>query len=224
MNIVLDLEVIPSDSEYALREHADYCETKIAPPGNYKKQETIDKWYEENGAALREKHRHSQGLDASTGRIISLGYQIDDGPAKVISADNTLLEYDILQRFFDSLDVELHRTKGRPMFIGHNLINFDLPYIWRRAKILGVPIPPYIPSPAELKPWSESVFDTMIQWAGPRDRISLDRLCRIFGIEGKDGMDGADVWDYYKDGKQQEIDAYCASDVAKTYELWRKLR
>ena len=159
MNTVLDIETIPSDSEYALQEHADYCETKIAPPSNYKKQETIDKWMEENEPALREKHRHSQGLDASTGEIITIGWKCHDDPVTAIGRGNHS-EGDLIQNFLDSID----KRKGQSsvLFVGHNVIKFDLPYIWRRAKILGVQVPAYLPPPAELKPWSTNVCDTMI--------------------------------------------------------------
>ena len=218
MNVVIDLESIPGASQYAQDEYEAYCET-IHPPGNYKKPETIAKWMDENAPALREEYRHKQGLSAATGQIITIGIKVDGSPVECGTVRDSS-EGDMLQSFIDEIDMYI----GRPMFIGHNIIQFDLPYIWRRCKILGVATPSWLPSPADLKPWSDNVFDTMVAWSGPRDRISLDRLCRIFGIDGKDGMDGSDVWEYYKAGRLEEIEAYCASDVEKTWRVYEALK
>lgn len=41
------------------------------------------------------------------------------------------------------------------------------------------------------------------------------------GIPGKpDGWSGGDVEAYFRDGKIDEIAAYCESDVINTYRLW----
>jgi len=41
------------------------------------------------------------------------------------------------------------------------------------------------------------------------------------GIPGKpDGFCGSDVESYFREGKIQEIAAYCESDVVNTYRLW----
>ena len=41
------------------------------------------------------------------------------------------------------------------------------------------------------------------------------------GLPGKpDGIAGSEVESYFRDGKIQEIAAYCESDVVNTYEVW----
>jgi predicted PolB exonuclease-like 3'-5' exonuclease len=41
------------------------------------------------------------------------------------------------------------------------------------------------------------------------------------GLPGKpDGMDGGEVEKYFRDGRIQEIAAYCESDVVNTYRIW----
>ena len=55
----------------------------------------------------------------------------------------------------------------------------------------------------------------------PQCRASLDEICRLMGIPGKpDGFCGSDVESYFREGKIQEIAAYCESDVVNTYRLW----
>ena len=43
-NIYFDIETIPTQSEYI----KNHVQTNLTPPANYKKQETIDAWIEEN--------------------------------------------------------------------------------------------------------------------------------------------------------------------------------
>jgi predicted PolB exonuclease-like 3'-5' exonuclease len=41
------------------------------------------------------------------------------------------------------------------------------------------------------------------------------------GLPGKpDGMDGGEVEKYFRNGRIQEIAAYCESDVVNTYNVW----
>jgi 3'-5' exonuclease len=55
----------------------------------------------------------------------------------------------------------------------------------------------------------------------PQCRASLGEICRVMGMPGKpDGFSGADVESYFRDGKIQEIAAYCESDVVNTYRVW----
>jgi predicted PolB exonuclease-like 3'-5' exonuclease len=64
----------------------------------------------------------------------------------------------------------------------------------------------------------------MTAWAGARNRVSLDKLCKAFGIETpKGGIDGSKVWDYVKAGKIDEVAAYCARDVEATRKVYKRL-
>lgn len=52
-------------------------------------------------------------------------------------------------------------------------------------------------------------------------RASLNEICKIMGMPGKpDGFSGANVESYFRDGKLEEIAAYCERDVINTYKLW----
>ena len=221
MNCVLDIEAIPGQSEYVTWAMDNFTATQQHPK-NYKSQEAIDKWYATTGKEQLEEYRHKMGLDATTGEIVTIGWKCDDDPTTAMGRGNHS-EGDLLQHFFDLVDRRKVKSHTGVTFVGHNLIKFDLPYIWRRSKILGIQVPAYLPPPSELKPWSTNVFDTMVAWAGPQGSISLDKLCRVLGIEGKGGMDGSNVYKYYKDGRQAEIDAYCMEDVMKCWQIAQRL-
>lgn len=52
-------------------------------------------------------------------------------------------------------------------------------------------------------------------------RASLDEICRLMGMPGKpEGFCGSDVESYFREGRIQEIAAYCEGDVVNTYRLW----
>ena len=65
--------------------------------------------------------------------------------------------------------------------------------------------------------------DTMHMWAGDRDRISLDKLCKVLGLTGKGITNGADVWPLAQAGRFEEIADYCRHDVEITREAWRRM-
>jgi predicted PolB exonuclease-like 3'-5' exonuclease len=77
--------------------------------------------------------------------------------------------------------------------------------------------------PRDPKPWGEATFDCMTAWSGVKDRVSMDRLCKILGIPGKDGMSGADVWPAVQAGKLDEVAKYCRADVERTRAIYKRL-
>jgi predicted PolB exonuclease-like 3'-5' exonuclease len=108
--------------------------------------------------------------------------------------------------------------------IGHNSLGFDRPFLRARSIVLKEQLPVWMTRP--LKPWDAVDSDTMLMWTGgqPGKTISLDRLCRALGLEGKrDGMDGSEVWDACKAGRHADVVAYCAADVARTRACWERM-
>ena len=50
-----------------------------------------------------------------------------------------------------------------------------------------------------------------------RANAPLDELSKLCGFPGKLGMDGSQVWPAWREGRIDEIRAYCETDVANTY-------
>lgn len=157
-------------------------------------------------------------FDATQGQILMIGVAFDSDAPTVITGD----EAEILIKFHSWLEgVYASINNGRPRFVGHNLIDFDLPFIFRRSAILGIkphPIFPIMPSR-----YSDCVYDTMAAWAGFGGRIKLDALLTALGFDGKGSIDGSKVYDYYADGRIDELCDYCAKDVDDTRKVWSKM-
>ena len=206
--IHIDIETLPGESR-------PDPET-LTPPSNYKSPEAIAKWRTENA----EKVYRAQALDSMTGRILTIGYAIDDSDPVALTVGMTVeTEAEALERLEDVID-----PLPRPIvWAGHNVRAFDLQWLWRRAirhdcARLAQTIP--------RERYSKNVIDSMELWAGPdyQARVSLDKVARFLGLGAKtEGMDGSKVFDFWQDGKLEEISEYCLQDVALARDVIRVL-
>ena len=242
MNLVIDIETVPAQRPDVL---ADIRATKeadlaialanIAPPGNYKKQETIDAWMTEEAPKIAtslnaafesdvDATYRKTSFDGAFGQVCVIGWAVDDAePQAVYGLDQ---EASLLGFFAHELSMQIGRSHElMTTVIGHNVAAFDLRFLFQRSIVNGVRPHPIIARAAQAKPWeSEKVFDTMVQWSGIKDRISLDRLCKALSIQTPKGdIDGSKVWDYVKAGKIAEVAEYCKKDVEATRAVFRRM-
>ncbi len=113
-------------------------------------------------------------------------------------------------------------------FCGHNLREFDLPYICRRMLVHGLRFPPSLQL-AGKKPWQlEHLLDTMELWKfGDRKHFSsLHMLATVLGFTSpKSAMDGSQVGVAFWEGQAyDEIARYCERDVLATTQLFLRYR
>jgi len=111
--------------------------------------------------------------------------------------------------------------------VGHNIKEFDVPYLCRRLLVLGQELPPMLDI-AGLKPWEVMhMVDTMELWkfGDFKNFTPLALLAKLFTIPSpKATMDGSQVGDYYLQGDLPAIAHYCAQDVLTLAQLvlrWR---
>ena len=244
MQITLDLETLPDMREGAREAFIEDARQNVKAPSDLTKEKALDElgvtdanerrftskdkalamWCERFGQEKAEEigdaNWRKTSFDATQGHICCIGWAVDDGEPFSDYIQTINDEREMLQFFFSVLHKHFD-VRRRPLFVGHNHVAFDLPFIYRRAVILGVEPPKFLPSVP--RPWDESVYDTMYQWAGHGNRISMDALCHALGIPGKDGMDGSMVCDAFLQGRIAEIAAYCRGDVARTREIYKRM-
>lgn len=211
--VTLDIETIPSQSPDLLAKFRE----DVKPPGNIKKPESIARWMEESAGGAASERVAKTSFDPAYGHICTIGWAVDDDEPMTAHASEVGQEADLLRAFFGSFNA-FHRLT----FVGHNVRSFDLRFILCRAVVLGVRVP--LSFPRDPKPWDKTVFDTMLAWSGARGTISMDRLCEALSLPGKDGFDGSMVAQAWLDGEHGRIAEYCADDVRKTREVWRRFR
>lgn len=109
-----------------------------------------------------------------------------------------------------------HLAQSRPsLFITHNGLNFDLPFIKKRSIIHQVK-PTMEINLAKFR--AEPVYDTMAIWSNWDNRgwVKLDVLARALNVESKSGS-GSQVAQMWADGQGKEIALYCLQDTYVTY-------
>lgn len=109
---------------------------------------------------------------------------------------------------------------------GHNIKEFDVPYVCRRALINGIGLPDCL-NIAGKKPWEIHFIDTMDLWkfGDYKSYTSLKTLTALFGIPTpKDDIDGSQVANvFYKEHDIQRISLYCQKDVVATTQVFLRL-
>jgi hypothetical protein len=174
---------------------------------------------EEIGSCSDEEFRQL-ALDGDFGRVLTIGL--------IMEHDDQVIHRGLLGRERQTMMFHLDEArtlrafwkllKGfnprRDIMVGHNLFDFDLPFLYKRSVIQRV-------RPSVELPFtryrSQPIFDTMHQWNkwSPRKYVSLDRLAKILGMESSkgQGIDGSRVYDKFCTGCHQEIADYCMRDV-----------
>lgn len=216
--LTFDIETRPCDDPALIEEII----SSIKPPRTIKKPESIESWWEEEGEQAKQEAIARTALDGTYGHVCCIGYAFDDMPAAAYCGEEAVV---IRQFFSDVTDAALVDHYPRPVLthtvVGHNVSSFDMRFLWQRAVVLGIPRPKNIPWNS--KPWE--LQDTMLIWNPDRDkRISLDKLCKVLGVESPKGeLDGSKIAQAWADGKYEEIAKYCKADVEATRECWRKM-
>lgn len=203
-HLYLDIETVGTSDPAIMAEIA----ASVTPPGNFKKAETIAEWESSTKPELVKEAIAKTALNGAFGRVVCIGWAWNNDEVRsVIEPDERLL----IDSVMDLIHFAKPQTHYQPVIVGHNVAGFDIRYLWQRAIVLGIRMPPWFPR--DPKPWSESVHDTMTMWGGTRDYISLDSLCRALGLPGKGNMTGADVGRLWEAGNYEAIASYCAEDV-----------
>lgn len=112
-------------------------------------------------------------------------------------------------------------------FCGHNIREFDIPFLCRRMLINGMGLPECMQLSGK-KPWEITHIDTMELWkfGDYKNFTSLSLLATVLGIPSpKDDMDGSMVAPvYWKEKDLMRIAKYCMQDVLTSAKVFLKLK
>ncbi len=168
------------------------------------------------------------GIYAEFGRIvcISVGFIREENGIKTFFS-KSFADHDerkLLVDFKKLID-QNYSVSGR-YICGHNVKEFDMPYIARRMVINGLqlPIPLQI---AGKKPWEVQFIDTLEMWkfGDYKAYTSLNLLTHVLGIPTpKDDIDGSQVATvYYEENDLKRISVYCEKDILATAQVFLKM-
>ena len=178
-----------------------------------------------------EMYLKKAGILAEFAKVIciSAGFFYEDKAGRIclkiksISGHN---EKHLLNEFIEIANKFLkHRKKFQ--FAGHNIREFDVPFLCRRMVVNQIPLPPYLHIHGA-KPWEISMTDTLHWWkfGDHKNYISLHLLANILGIPtSKDDIDGSMVQHvYYQDNDLLRIANYCQKDVIVVAQVIQRLK
>jgi len=223
MNLYLDIETLPTNDSATI---AEFGKT-ITAPGQYKKPESIAEWLKDNMDQAVKELVAKTSLDGLYGRIACIAWAFDDGV--VVSTESWQTEKQAIQALYEAVtayaDVAYSggHTNTPLTVVGHNVAGFDLPFLKHRSIIIGIKPAASIRRAMVAKPWDKEIADTMLMWSPDREkRVSMDKLCKAFGIVGKGDFDGSMVADTWPVDPQKVID-YCKADVGRTRAIYKRL-
>lgn len=160
-------------------------------------------------------------------RVISIGQiQFDESGIPLISKIKSFYgdnESEILKEFLGTMQ-SIFNAKPNIKLIGHNIKNFDMPFIIKRSIINGLLIPHQFQLQKK-KPWENCLLDTYEIWkfAG-WSSTSLDLICEVLGLESpKEIMHAVETTSEYWNGNLEKIKEYCEGDVKATMNVMLKI-
>ena len=125
-------------------------------------------------------------------------------------------EKEILEKFIDTV-CQLQAKSNKWCFTGHNIKEFDIPFLCRRILVNNISIPDCFNFQA-MKPWDVPLLDTLHLWrfGDYKHYTSLKLLAAALGIPSpKNDIDGSKVGEVYWTEKDlHRIAFYCQKDVA----------
>lgn len=220
----LDIETVPQTSDFSelSDELAHIWEDKYS----LLQKRMPEKYSDETTAA--EAFNSSAGIYSEFGKIvcISVGFVHFQGVemhfrTKSFAGDDERL----LLIEFTHLIAKFCTTKEHTL-CGHNIKEFDIPYICRRMLINGLALPTIFQI-AGKKPWEISFIDTLELWkfGDYKNYSSLKLLTAVFGIPTpKDDIDGSQVASvYYNEKNLKRIATYCQKDVLATAQVFLRM-
>jgi hypothetical protein len=111
-------------------------------------------------------------------------------------------------------------------FCGHNIKEFDIPFLCRRMIINNMGLPQCM-QVAGKKPWEVSHLDTMELWrfGDHKNFTPLSLLAEVLGIPSPKGdIDGSQVANvFWKDNDLKRIGHYCLRDVHTSAKVYLRL-
>lgn len=191
--------------------------------------------YLEDIAAEEERCYALGALSATSGRVLSIAVHVGPIPGlefpdlgqpaseHVFGIDSDGFEQSEKRALLDFLALMKDFDCDCDEVVGHNILGFDLPFIFQRCLVHEIKVRPFV----NLADYNvRGVFDTMHRWwLGARRHVSLDDVAWALGIESSKTaeVEGSKVFDLYQAGKLDQIRDYNLNDVRVTRKIYERM-
>lgn len=225
--LFIDIETVPESANFEdIDDKKQFLWRKKVKSSNWYKNN-----YEDESESIAQSFCDKAGIYAEFSKVIciSLGYFVmkgnDIGFLKVKSFYSNK-ESDVLLSISNVLS-EHYNNPDNDHLCGHNIKEFDVPFLCRRLLINRLPLPKLI-DVAGAKPWQTAqLIDTLQLWkfGDYKNYTSLDLIASALGLPSpKTEMNGSEVRDeYYENHDLDKIVRYCEQDVFTTARVFLAL-
>lgn len=222
--LIIDIETVPLTKDWeelpaALQKHWEYKVQFLHIPEQEKEHPY-------------ECFSRRAGIYSEFGKVVCVGLGFIDarqGQENLHIRLKSIYDHDekkLLHNFCELVSAFEQQNK-EVIFCGHNIKEFDLPYLCRRMLINGLSLPKCLKMNG-LKPWQVAHKDTMELWrfGDYKHYTSLDLLAAVLGVNSsKTDMDGSMVGHaYWQENDLESISSYCLQDIYTTAMVYLKLK
>lgn len=214
--LFLDIETVPQNEFFS--DLSTETQQLYADKTQYQRKEDLS----------AEEFYERAGIWAEFGKIIciSVGYfTIKNAERQFRTKSIVGNEKEILQAFNQL--IKDHFSNPAYVFCGHNIKEFDIPYLCRRMLINDIKIPEKLQLFGR-KPWEIPHLDTLELWkfGDYKHYTSLRLLTHVLGIPSpKEDIDGSEVRNvYYNEKNIDRIAKYCERDVVAVAQVFLRLK
>lgn len=178
---------------------------------------------------IEESYSSKAGIFAEFSRVIciSIGafFRRNDELHFKVKSFKHQLESELINDFFSFINEKY--GDNEVILCGHNIREFDIPFICRRALVHKVRIPELFNFMGK-KPWEITrMIDTMELWkfGDYKNFISLNFMAHLLGIPSpKSDLSGEKVGPaFWEEGRIDDIVQYCEKDVITTGRLVQRI-
>ena len=206
--LIIDIETVSEKKDYYT----------LTDDWKYLWQEKVARSLPEN-VTVEEYYPQRAGVMAEFAKVvcISLGYFKKEKCSYQFRVKSIFNhdEKELLENFISTLN-QLQAVHNHWKFTGHNIKEFDIPFLCRRLLINELNIPPYLDF-QNMKPWETNMVDTFQHWrfGDYKNFTSLKLLAASLNIPSpKDDIDGTMVGQvYWQKNDLKRIAVYCQKDI-----------
>ncbi|MBK9254134.1 MAG: ribonuclease H-like domain-containing protein [Saprospiraceae bacterium] len=222
--LFLDIETVSAKKEFHL------LEENMQALWTHKCKSILKELKPDNENPEIDAYHQRAGIYAEFAKIvcISVGYVVfkDDIPNEIriksFAGDD---ESNLLSEFTALLETH-YKNPEKDYLCGHNIKEFDIPFICRRMVIHGIKFPAILDLSGK-KPWQTAhILDTMDLWrfGDYKNYTSLNLLAGTLSIPSpKDDIDGSMVGHvYWNENDLPKIVRYCEKDVLTVIQVMLK--
>ncbi|WP_026707899.1 3'-5' exonuclease [Flavobacterium frigidarium] len=214
--LFLDIETVPETEDF------NSLDSELQELWQQKTQ------YQRKDDYSAEEFYDRAGIWAEFGKIvcISVGYFANKSDIRNFRVTSFFGEEATILKDFNNL-LNNHFNQAQHLLCGHNIKEFDIPFLARRMIINNITIPNKLNLFGK-KPWEIPHLDTLELWkfGDYKHYTSLKLMCKVLGIPSPKGdIDGSQVGQvYYVDKDIDRIITYCEKDTIAVAQIFLRLR